>query len=72
MAMIDRVISEVSQRAGIPEEKARTAVTTTIEKLDSELPEPVGGRIGPMVRGEQGGGPGLKDAASGVGDMLGG
>lgn len=72
MAIMDRIISEVSQRAGIPEEKARTAVSTTIDKLDSELPEPVGGRIGPMVRGEQGGTSGLKDAAGGMGDMLGG
>lgn len=72
MAIMDRLVTEVTERTGIPEEKARTAVNTTVERLDSELPDPVGGRIGPMVRGEGGADPGLKDASGGVGDVLGG
>ena len=38
---IDRLIKDVSDKAGITIEQARTAVATAIEQLKSRLPEPL-------------------------------
>ena len=38
---IDKLIKDVSDKAGITIEQARTAVATAIEQLKSRLPEPL-------------------------------
>ncbi|MEW5930816.1 MAG: hypothetical protein AB1941_25425 [Gemmatimonadota bacterium] len=80
MAMMDELVQQISQRAGIPEDKARTAAHAAVEFLDGRLPAPVGGNLkrlvdggGAVGGGAAGGGgmPGLGDVAGGLGGMFG-
>jgi hypothetical protein len=74
MAMIDDLVQQISQRAGIPEDKARMAAHAAVEFLDGRLPAPVGGNLKRLVDGGGAGGggmPGLGDVAGGLGGMFG-
>ena len=74
MAMIDELVQQISQRAGIPEDKARTAAHAAVEFLDGRLPAPVGGNLKRLVEGGGAGGggmPDLGDIAGGLGGMFG-
>lgn len=76
MAMMDELVQQISQRAGIPHDKAMMAARTAIEFLDGRLPAPVGGQLGRLVQGggEGGGGGGMPDLgkmAGGLGGMFG-
>jgi hypothetical protein len=75
MAMMDELVQQISQRAGIPEDKAQMAARAAIEFLDGRLPAPIGGNLGRMVQGGgAAGGGGLGDlgkAAGGLGGMFG-
>jgi hypothetical protein len=75
MAMMDELVQQISQRAGIPEDKAQMAARAAIEFLDGRLPAPIGGNLGRMVKGGGTGGAGglgdLGKAAGGLGGMFG-
>jgi hypothetical protein len=75
MAMIDELVQQISQRAGIPEDKARTAAHAAVEFLDGRLPAPVGGNLKRLLDGGGGAGgggmPDLGDIAGGLGGMFG-
>ncbi len=78
MAMIDELVQQISERTGIPQDKAQMAARTAIEFLDGRLPPPVGGNLHRMV-GEGGGGggggggmPDLGKLGGGLGGMFGG
>ena len=74
MSMIDELVQQISQRAGIPEDKARTAAHAAVEFLDGRLPAPVGGNLKRLVEGGGAGGggmPDLGDVAGGLGGMFG-
>lgn len=74
MAMLDDLVQQISERAGIPADKAQVAARTAIDFLDDRLPAPVGGQLKRMVDGGGGGGggvPGLGDLKGGLGGMLG-
>jgi len=76
MAMIDELVQQISERTGIPRDKAEMAARTAIEFLDGRLPAPVGGNLGRLVgEGGQGGGGGMPDLGKlggGLGGMFGG
>ena len=78
MAMFDELVQQISQRTGIPEDKAQMAARTAIEFLDGRLPAPIGGQLGKLVQGGGEGGAGggglggLGGLAGGLGGMLGG
>lgn len=79
MAMMDDLVRQISERAGIPADKAQAAARTAVEFLDSKLPPPVGGQLGRLVEGGgeggAGGGGGMPDLgkmAGGLGGMFGG
>ncbi len=56
--MMEELVSLVSQKTGIPESTARTAVETVIEFLKDKLPEPLAGQVENLLAGGD------------VGDML--
>ena len=74
MAMMDELVRQISQRAGIPEDKAQMAARAAIDFLDGRLPPPVGGNLGRLVEGggaAGGGAPDLGKMAGGLGGMFG-
>jgi hypothetical protein len=68
---MDELVKQVSQRTGISEDQARTAVTTVLGFLKDRLPAPIGGQIENLMGGESSAGGGIGDIASKVGGMLG-
>lgn len=74
MAIFDDLVRQVSERAGLPEDKAQAAARTAVEFLDSRLPAPLAGQLGRFVQGGgegSGGLGGLGSLAGGLGGMLG-
>jgi hypothetical protein len=67
-AMMDELIKRVSDKTGISEEQAKSAVTTVLGFLKEKLPAPLAGQIDNAISGGQGGG--LDDIASKVGGFL--
>ena len=68
---MDELVKQVSQRTGISEDQARTAVTTVLGFLKDKLPAPIGGQIDNLIAGESSAGGGIGDIASKVGGLLG-
>ena len=71
---MQQLINQVTQRTGIPEDKARTAVDTVVGYLKEHLPAPIASQLDGAVSGQgaqgQGGqAQGMMDKAKG---MLGG
>ena len=62
---MQQLIEQVTQRAGIPEEKARTAVDTVVGYLKERLPGPIASQLDGAVSGQSSGG-GITGAAKGM------
>jgi hypothetical protein len=71
MAMMDDLVRQISERTGIPQDKAEMAARTAIEFLDGRLPAPVGGNLRRLVDGGGAGGGGVP-GLGGLGGMFGG
>ena len=71
MAMLDELVTHISQRTGLPADQAQAAARSAVEFLDSRLPPPIGGNLGKLVQGGGAGGGGLPDLG-GITDKLGG
>lgn len=69
---MDELIKQVSAKAGISEDQARSAVKTVLDFVKSRLPAPISGQIENAISGEGGGiGGTLGDIASKAGGLLG-
>jgi len=69
---MDELIKQVTAKAGISEDQARSAVNTVLDFVKNRLPAPIAGQIENAMKGEGGGiGGGLGDIAGKVGGMLG-
>ena len=69
---MDELIKQVTAKAGISEDQARTAVSTVLDFVKQRLPAPIAGQIENAVSGEGGGiGGTLGDMASKAGGLLG-
>jgi hypothetical protein len=69
---MEELIKQVSAKAGISEDQARSAVTTVVEFIKGRLPEPIAGQLDNVMSGEGGGiGGTLGDLASKAGSLLG-
>ena len=66
---MDELVKQVTERTGISEAQARTAVDTVVGFLKQRLPEPLGGQLDSVLAGGAGIAGGLAGKA---GDMLGG
>jgi hypothetical protein len=69
--MQQQLIEQISQRAGIPAEKAQAAADTVIGYLKEHLPGPVASQLDSAMSGDDSGGGGLAGAAGKVGGMFG-
>ena len=68
---MDELIRLVSQRAGIAEESARTAVETVVGFIKEKLPAPIAGQVDSVLSNEQVTGK-AGDIADGISGQLGG
>lgn len=69
---MEELIKQVTAKAGISEDQARTAVSTVLDFVKKRLPAPIAGQIENAVSGEGGGiGGALGDMASKAGGLLG-
>ena len=67
---MDELIKQVSEKTGLSEEMAQTAVETVVGYLKDMLPDPIAGQIDGLLGG--GGMPqDLGGLAGGLGDLLG-
>ena len=66
---MDELIKQVTEKTGISEAQARTAVETVVGFLKDKLPAPVAGQVDGVLGGAAGAVGGLAGQA---GDMLGG
>jgi uncharacterized protein (DUF2267 family) len=77
---MDELIKQVSQRSGISEDKARTAIDTVVGFLKDRLPDPIAGQVDNVLNSSAGAlgsaGDAIADRAGdvlgGLGDMFGG
>ena len=67
---MDELIKRVSEKTGISEDQARSAVTTVLGFLKEKLPAPLAGQIDNAIGGGGEAGGGLNDIASKVGGFL--
>ncbi len=69
---MEELIKQVSAKAGISEDQARSAVTTVVDFIKTRLPDPIAGQVENAMSGEGGGiGGTLGDLASKAGGLLG-
>lgn len=69
---MEELIKQVSAKAGISEDQARSAVSTVLDFVKGRLPEPIAGQLDNVMSGEGGGiGGTLGDLASKAGGLLG-
>ncbi len=64
---MDELVKLVSQKTGLPQDKAKVAVETVVNFLKTRLPAPIAGQLDAILAG--GGLPG--NLAQGLGDLLG-
>jgi len=63
---MDQLVKMVSERAGIDERAAETAVNTVIGFLKDKLPDPIAGQLDRAAKGEN------VDAGDALGGLFGG
>lgn len=66
---MDELVKQVTERTGISETQARTAVDTIVGFLKNRLPEPLAGQLDSVIAGGAGG---AGDVIGKVSDMAGG
>jgi uncharacterized protein (DUF2267 family) len=70
---MDELIKRITEKTGISEDQARSAVTTVTGFLKEKLPAPIAGQIDNVLSGAGGGVTDkLGDAAAKVGNIFGG
>ncbi len=67
---MDELVKLVSQKTGLSEEMAKTAVETVVGFLKKKLPAPIAGQIDSVLSGA-GSAKGVEDLAKGLGGILG-
>ncbi len=68
---MEELIKQVSAKAGISEDQARSAVNTVVDFLKDRLPAPIAGQLENVMSGEGGGiGGAFGDIAGKVGGMF--
>lgn len=65
---MDEIVSQVVQRTGIPEDKARMAVKVVLDQLRGRLPAPIASQLDSALGGGAGGGGGAAGSLGGLGD----
>lgn len=69
---MDELIKQVSSKAGISEDQARSAINTVADFVKARVPASIAGQIENAMKGEGGGlGGSVGDIANKVGGLLG-
>lgn len=68
--MLNDLIKQVSEKVGISEDQARSAVTMVIDAVKTKLPEPVAGQLDGLLSGNAAAGL-LNQASGALGGLLG-
>lgn len=68
--MQQQLVQQLSQRVGIPPDKAEAAIDTVVGYLKEHLPGPVASQLDKVVSGDGDGG-GIAQAAQSLGGMFG-
>jgi len=63
---MDELVNLVSQKAGITQDQARTAVTVVLDFLKQKLPQPVAGQVDAFMSGQGGSAGGIGSAVEGM------
>jgi hypothetical protein len=66
---MEQLVAQVSEKIGVPADKAKQAVETVLNFLKQKLPGPLAGQIDKVVGG--GGEGAAESVAKGLGDALG-
>ena len=69
---MEELIKRITEKTGISEDQARTAVTTVSNFLKEKLPAPIAGQVDSLLGGAGGMTDQLGDVASKVGNIFGG
>ena len=69
---MDELIKRITEKTGISEDQARSAITTVSGFLKERLPGPIAGQVDNVLSGAGGMSDTLGDAASKVGNLFGG
>ena len=69
---MDELIKRITEKTGISEDQARSAVTTVAGFLKEKLPAPVAGQVDNVLSGAGGMTDNLGDVAAKVGGIFGG
>jgi len=68
---MDELIKRITEKTGISEDQARSAVTTVSSFLKEKLPSPIAGQVDNVLSGAGGITDKLGDAAATVGGLFG-
>ena len=69
---MDEIIKRITEKTGISEDQARSAVNTVAGFLKEKLPAPLAGQVDNVLSGAGGMTDTLGDAAAKVGNLFGG
>jgi hypothetical protein len=65
---MEELIKQVTAKAGISEDQARSAISTVLDFVKARLPEPIAGQVDNVI----GGGGGVGGVAGDIADKVGG
>ena len=68
---MDELIKRITEKTGISEDQARSAINTVSGFLKEKLPAPIAGQIDNVLSGDSGTGDTLSNAASKIGGIFG-
>ncbi|MGH9932992.1 MAG: hypothetical protein ACREA9_27720 [Pyrinomonadaceae bacterium] len=68
---MEDLIKQVTEKAGISEDQAKSAVSTVLDFLKTKLPAPIAGQIDNLMSGGSSAAGGIGGLASKVGGMFG-
>lgn len=69
---MDELVKRITEKTGISEDQARSAISTVSGFLKEKLPAPIAGQVDNILSGAGGMSDKLGDAASKIGGMFGG
>jgi hypothetical protein len=69
---MDELVKRITEKTGISEDQARSAITTVSGFLKEKLPAPIAGQVDNVLSGAGGMTDKLGDAASKIGGIFGG
>ena len=69
---MDELVKRITEKTGISEDQARSAINTVSAFLKEKLPAPIAGQVDNVLSGAGGMTDKLGDAASKIGGMFGG